>query len=138
MEVEKDEKDSDEAPPLKEKEKSSTEEIYNKIEEKGEGKYLYETIVDHWFENGILKLKVKYCNKINGKDNVVEVSFGIMTKDEPVSLAKYIKRYVVEASRWSGTFNVWTTKVLKENARAIRWLYHIREVDKAFRIGGTK
>eukprot|EP00957_Ditylum_brightwellii_P081828 6225238-Ditylum_brightwellii.AAC.1 len=31
------------------------------------GEYVYETIVDHMFENGILKLKVKYYNGINGK-----------------------------------------------------------------------
>jgi len=99
---------------------------------------VYETIMDHRFEKGILKLKVKYYNESNGKDNVVEVPFGIMKKDEPVSLAKYIKRYVVESSRRNGTFNVWATKVLKANARAIRRLYRIKEVDKAFRIGGTK
>eukprot|EP00957_Ditylum_brightwellii_P088843 6765302-Ditylum_brightwellii.AAC.2 len=61
------------------------------MEEKEEGEYVYEMIVDHRFENGILKLKVKYYNEINGKDNIVEVTFGIMKKDEPVSLAKYIK-----------------------------------------------
>ena len=43
-----------------------------------------------------------------------------MKKDKPVSLAKYIKRYVVESSRRDGTFNVWATKVLKANAKAIR------------------
>eukprot|EP00957_Ditylum_brightwellii_P011366 859755-Ditylum_brightwellii.AAC.1 len=42
-----------------------------------------------------------------------------MRQDEPVSLAKCIKRYAMESSRWDGTFNVWTTKVLKGNARAI-------------------
>eukprot|EP00957_Ditylum_brightwellii_P058470 4434109-Ditylum_brightwellii.AAC.1 len=61
-----------------------------------------------------------------------------MRKDEPVALAKYIKRYVMESSRWEGKFNLWATKVLKGNAIAIRQLYQIREVDEAFRIGGTK
>eukprot|EP00957_Ditylum_brightwellii_P089315 6800466-Ditylum_brightwellii.AAC.1 len=75
------------------------------MEEIEEGEYVYETIVDHMFEKGILKLKVKYYNESNGKDNVVEVSFGIVNKDEPVSLAKYIKRHVVESSRQDGTFN---------------------------------
>eukprot|EP00957_Ditylum_brightwellii_P096247 7331152-Ditylum_brightwellii.AAC.1 len=43
------------------------------MEEIEEGEYVYETIVDHRFENGSLKLKVKYYNRINGKDNVVEM-----------------------------------------------------------------
>eukprot|EP00957_Ditylum_brightwellii_P019297 1455659-Ditylum_brightwellii.AAC.1 len=81
------------------------------MEEIEEGGYVYETIVDHGFEDGILKLKFKYYNEINGNDNLVEVPFGNMKKDEPVSLAKYIKRYFVESSRREGTFNVWATKV---------------------------
>eukprot|EP00957_Ditylum_brightwellii_P029576 2234730-Ditylum_brightwellii.AAC.1 len=85
------------------------------MEEIEEGEYAYETIMDHRFENGSLKLKVKYYNAINGKDNIVEVPFNIMKKDEPVSLAKYIKRYVMESSRQEGTFNVWATKVLRGN-----------------------
>eukprot|EP00957_Ditylum_brightwellii_P055538 4209013-Ditylum_brightwellii.AAC.1 len=76
------------------------------MEEIEEGESVYETIVDHRFENGSLKLKVKYYNEINGRDNVVEVPFGIMKKDEPVSLARYIKRYVMELSRWEGTLNI--------------------------------
>eukprot|EP00957_Ditylum_brightwellii_P210502 15365052-Ditylum_brightwellii.AAC.4 len=133
MEVEEDEKDaSDEAIPIEEKGESLTEEMYDKMEEKEEGEYVCETIVDHRFENGILKLKVKYYNEMNRKGNVVEVPFGIMKKDEPILLAKYIKRYAVESSRWNGTFNVWATKILKENARAISQQYQIREVDKAF------
>eukprot|EP00957_Ditylum_brightwellii_P063441 4815993-Ditylum_brightwellii.AAC.1 len=111
MEMEEDEKDdSDEVLPIEEKGKSLTEEIYDEMEETEEEEYVYETIVDHRFENGILRLKVKYYNEINGKDNVGEVPFGIMKKDEPISLAKCIKRYFVESSRWDGTFNVWATK----------------------------
>eukprot|EP00957_Ditylum_brightwellii_P116584 8892730-Ditylum_brightwellii.AAC.1 len=63
----------------------------DEMDEIEEGEYVYETIVDHRFEKGILKLKVKYYNGSNGKDNVVEVPFGIIKKDKPVSLAKYIK-----------------------------------------------
>eukprot|EP00957_Ditylum_brightwellii_P075000 5700120-Ditylum_brightwellii.AAC.1 len=50
------------------------------MEEIEEGEYVYETIMDHRFENGILKLKVKYYYEINGKDNVVEVPFGMMKR----------------------------------------------------------
>eukprot|EP00957_Ditylum_brightwellii_P040026 3029192-Ditylum_brightwellii.AAC.1 len=60
----------------------------------------------------------------------MEVPFGIMKEHEPVSLAKYIKRYATELSRQKGTFSVWATKVLRGNARAIRQLYQIREVNK--------
>eukprot|EP00957_Ditylum_brightwellii_P209289 15361099-Ditylum_brightwellii.AAC.1 len=80
MEVDKDEKNSDEALPIKEKGESSTEEMYNEMEEKEEGEYMYETIVDCRFENGILKLKVKYNNEINRKNNIVEVPFVIIKK----------------------------------------------------------
>eukprot|EP00957_Ditylum_brightwellii_P070715 5374799-Ditylum_brightwellii.AAC.1 len=38
------------------------------MEEIEEGEYVYEMIVDHMFENGILMFKVKYYNEINGKD----------------------------------------------------------------------
>eukprot|EP00957_Ditylum_brightwellii_P100725 7677027-Ditylum_brightwellii.AAC.1 len=108
------------------------------MEEKERGEYVYETIVDHRSEDGILKLKVKYYNGINGKDNIVEVPFGIIKKVELISFEKYIKRYVVESSKQNGTFNVWATKVLKENTSTIRQLYQIREINKAFRIGETK
>ena len=37
------------------------------MEEIEEGEYVYEMIVDHRFENGILKLKTKYYNEINAK-----------------------------------------------------------------------
>eukprot|EP00957_Ditylum_brightwellii_P177622 13529357-Ditylum_brightwellii.AAC.1 len=52
--------------PLRKKGESLTEEIYDEMEEIEKGIYLSETIVDHRFENGILKLKVKYYNGING------------------------------------------------------------------------
>eukprot|EP00957_Ditylum_brightwellii_P131915 10058987-Ditylum_brightwellii.AAC.3 len=82
MEVEEDERDdSDEALPIEGKGENLAEEIYDEMEKKGEGEHMYEMIVDHRFENGILKLKVNYYNKINGKDNIVEVPFGIMRKD---------------------------------------------------------
>eukprot|EP00957_Ditylum_brightwellii_P028799 2175795-Ditylum_brightwellii.AAC.1 len=69
---EEEEEDSDKALPIKEKMEILTEKIYDEMEKIKEGKYVYETIVDHRFENGILKLKVKYYNGINGKDNVVK------------------------------------------------------------------
>eukprot|EP00957_Ditylum_brightwellii_P059087 4481975-Ditylum_brightwellii.AAC.1 len=87
-EMEKEKKNGlDEALPIEEKGDSLTEKIYDEMEEIEEEEYVYETIVDHRFDNGILKLKVKYYNEMNGKDNMVEVPFGIMKKDEPVSLA---------------------------------------------------
>eukprot|EP00957_Ditylum_brightwellii_P015767 1188145-Ditylum_brightwellii.AAC.1 len=61
------------------------------MEEIDEVEYVYDTIVDHSFENEILKLKVKCYNEFNAKDNIVEVPFGIMKKDKHVSLAKCIK-----------------------------------------------
>eukprot|EP00957_Ditylum_brightwellii_P059873 4545435-Ditylum_brightwellii.AAC.1 len=86
--MEEDEKnDSDEVLPIEEKGESLTEEIYHEMEEIEEGEYVYETVVDHRFENEIIKLKIKYYNELNGKDNIVEVPFGIMKKDEPISLA---------------------------------------------------
>eukprot|EP00957_Ditylum_brightwellii_P099679 7592957-Ditylum_brightwellii.AAC.1 len=70
MEMEEDENDYlDEALPIEEKGESLTEDMYDEMEEIEEGEYVYEMIVDHGSENGILKLKVKYYNEINGKDN---------------------------------------------------------------------
>eukprot|EP00957_Ditylum_brightwellii_P145295 11066322-Ditylum_brightwellii.AAC.1 len=59
--MEEDEKDdSDEMLPIEEKGEILTEEIYDEMEEIEKEEYVYETIVDHRFENGILKPKAKY------------------------------------------------------------------------------
>eukprot|EP00957_Ditylum_brightwellii_P044971 3410819-Ditylum_brightwellii.AAC.1 len=79
MRVDKDKKVFDEVLSIKEKGGSLTEEVYDEMEGKEKG--------------------VKRYTEINGKDNAVEIPFGVMKKDEPISLAKCIKRYCVEASR---------------------------------------
>ena len=54
-------------------------------------------------------------------------------KDLPVEIARYIKNYVIEASMRKGTFNDWVIKFLKGHTRAIRRLYHVRDIDRDYR-----
>eukprot|EP00957_Ditylum_brightwellii_P171131 13026979-Ditylum_brightwellii.AAC.2 len=58
------------------------------------------------------------------KNDVTEVSYQILKKDEPVAVAKYIKEYVVEKSRRNGFSNSWASKRL----------HHIKGIDRSFRI----
>eukprot|EP00957_Ditylum_brightwellii_P050828 3854065-Ditylum_brightwellii.AAC.2 len=57
---------------------------------------------------------------MNGKGGVMEISFGVMKKGEPIAMAKYIKRYVAKASRQNRNSNMWATKVLKENDNSVK------------------
>ena len=56
-------------------------------------------IVDHYFNNCSLFLKVKYSGGTLGEDNIIEVLFSILKKYLPIELAIYVNNYVVESSR---------------------------------------
>eukprot|EP00957_Ditylum_brightwellii_P168717 12841856-Ditylum_brightwellii.AAC.1 len=70
----------------------------------------FEKILDHRFQKGALILKVQYYITVLAEDNIEEVPFTIIKKDEPLALARYIKEYVVEKSRRNGFYNTWATK----------------------------
>eukprot|EP00957_Ditylum_brightwellii_P077754 5908494-Ditylum_brightwellii.AAC.1 len=52
-----------------------------------------------------------------GEEYIIDVPFNILKKDHPIALARYIKEYVVDASRKDGVYNTWATKILKQNGR---------------------
>eukprot|EP00957_Ditylum_brightwellii_P181481 13824252-Ditylum_brightwellii.AAC.1 len=97
-------------------------EIYDKIDGMKDN-WEFETLVDHCFEKGLLKLKARYYSDMIGEDNVIDVSFNILKKDAPVALA-----------RCNGVYNDWAIKIPKSNTRTIRWMHQIKEIDRGFRI----
>ena len=113
------------------------EELYNEMDRSND-EYEFEKIVDHYFKDGALILKARYWSDVLGEDNILEVPFGILKKDYPMDVARYVKNYVVEKSRRDGQFNAWASKVLKANARRIKRMYRMKEIDRSFRIGVLK
>ena len=70
-------------------------ELYNHLElEKDD--YEYERIIDHYFKDGILFLKLMYVGRNLGKYNTMEVRFEDLNKYITVELVIYIRNHVVE------------------------------------------
>eukprot|EP00957_Ditylum_brightwellii_P086365 6572131-Ditylum_brightwellii.AAC.1 len=85
------------------------EEIYNEMEE-ARNDFEFEKIFDHRFEKGMLVLKTRYYSEVLREENIMDIPFNILKKDNPVALARYIKEFVVKTSRRNGTCNKWATK----------------------------
>ena len=86
----------------------------------------FNSILDHKFKNGILIFKTRYVGDID--EAIVEIPFGILKKDEPVIVPRYIKEHVVEDKR-QGHYNTWSKKTLKYHTRTIRRLHRLFEMD---------
>ena len=84
--------------------------------------YDFENCFDRYFNNGVLFLKAGYVGDTLNEDNIIKIPFKILKKDLPIELARYVKNYVVEASRWKGIYNAWYIKVLKGHTRAVKRL----------------
>ena len=64
-------------------------EIYDQFEVEDDEHYDFEIIIDHYFNEGVLILKVKYSGE--GDDSkVFDVPFPTLKKDVPLELARYI------------------------------------------------
>jgi hypothetical protein len=98
--------------------------------------YQFDKIVDHHFLNGKLILKTRY-RSINDED-ILEVPFGILKKDVPLELAKYIKNYVIEEKRGKGFFMEWSTKMLKMHSQCVKRLHHSYNIGKTMRVCHTR
>eukprot|EP00957_Ditylum_brightwellii_P024918 1884189-Ditylum_brightwellii.AAC.1 len=61
--------------------------------------FVFEKIINHRFEKGMLVFKARYHSEILGEENILDVPFNILKKDNPIAVARYIKEYVVEASQ---------------------------------------
>lgn len=91
-------------------------------EENEDPNYQFDCIVDHYFKDGILYLKVKYYDDNLVEDTVLEIPFSILKKDVPVELAKYIRSKVLEHKR-NGHYNTWAKTTLKAHNRTVRRLH---------------
>ena len=95
------------------------EDLYNKLDIK-EDDYEFEKIIDYYFKNDALFLKVRYVGDTLGKDNITELPLITPNKDAPIELARYVKNYIFESSIQKGVYNAWSTKVLKGYTRAVK------------------
>jgi len=103
--------------------------IYDQFEvEDDEENYKFDKIVDHFFQDGVLILKVRYQGIAD--NNVMDVPFPILRKDVPLELARYVRLYVIDERR-KGFYNDWAAKVIKDHTCCIRRLH------KAYNIGAT-
>ena len=82
----------------------------------------------------MLVFKARYHSEILGEENILDVPFNILKKDNPIAVARYIKEYVVEASQRNGVYNKWATKILKQNGRVICQLHWVKEIKRGYRI----
>lgn len=85
--------------------------------------YEFHSIVDHQFDKGVLVLSVEYTAELID-DFVLKVPFGVLKKDVPVELAKYIRNHVIESKR-QGRYNLWAKSMLKSHTRYVRRLYRV-------------
>eukprot|EP00957_Ditylum_brightwellii_P030355 2299221-Ditylum_brightwellii.AAC.1 len=67
----------------------------------------------------MLVLKARYYSEVLGENNILDIPFNIMKKDNPVALAQCIKEYVLEASQRNGLYNTCANNLLKQNGKVI-------------------
>ena len=91
--------------------------------------------MDHHFDKGILHLNVKYVD--NDQDHIMCVPFGILKKDVPLELARYIKDKVVESSR-RGYYSLWAKKIITNYSRSIKRLHRIYRTDNMLHVQRTR
>lgn len=108
-------------------------EIYDQfeVEEEEEENYEFEKIVDHYFQDGVLVLKV--CYQGEATDNIMDVPFPILKKDVPIEIAQYVRLYVIDEKR-NGFYNEWATKVIKNHTRCVRRLHRTYNIGMTLRI----
>eukprot|EP00957_Ditylum_brightwellii_P058693 4451394-Ditylum_brightwellii.AAC.1 len=76
----------------------------------------------------MLVLKARYYSEVLGEDNIMDISFNIMKKDNPVVFAQYIKEYVVDALQRNSVYSTWANKLLKQNGRVVQRNRQTREL----------
>ena len=57
----------------------------------------FNSILEHKFKDGVLIFKTRYVGDV--VEAIVDISFGVLKKDEPVIVPGYIKEHVVEDKR---------------------------------------
>ena len=64
----------------------------------------------------------------------MEVRYEDLKKDVPFELQIYTRNHVVETSTRKGPFSDLAVKVLKGHTRAIRCLYHVKDINRGYRL----
>ncbi|MGH7955291.1 MAG: hypothetical protein ACREOZ_04955 [Gloeomargaritales cyanobacterium] len=93
--------------------------VYDQIAVINTADYEFDRIVDHKFDDGVLKLRVQYFGTDNS--HYTDVSFDILKQDVPFDLAKYIREHVMESTRY-GRYGQWAKDFLQTHTRALRRL----------------
>ncbi|MGH7955023.1 MAG: reverse transcriptase domain-containing protein [Gloeomargaritales cyanobacterium] len=93
--------------------------MYDQNEMDKDEQYEFDCIVDHKFDDGILKLRVQYKGEDN--EHYSDIAFDLLKKDVPFQLAKYIREKVMEPTR-DGRYIRWAKGILQEHIRTIRRL----------------
>ncbi|MGH7955315.1 MAG: reverse transcriptase domain-containing protein, partial [Gloeomargaritales cyanobacterium] len=93
--------------------------MYDQCEMENDEQYEFDRIVDHKFDDGILKLRVQYKGEDN--EHYSDIPFDLLKKDVPFQLAKYIREKVMEPTR-DGRYIRWAKGILNEHIRTIRRL----------------
>jgi hypothetical protein len=112
------------------------EQLYDQFQMEDDDDYEIDKIVDHVFKDGILILKVRYQGATMG-EHVIEVPFGVLKKDVPLELAKYVRDHVLDEKR-NGHYNQWAKKTIQTHGRCVRRLYRSYNIDKAVRVNRTR
>ena len=84
----------------------------------------FRKILDHFWKNGFLYYKAQYTDSVQGM-TVINTPLPRLKQDEPVYVAKYIKKYIVEPRRGNRPFNDWDDKTIERYNTIARRLIHI-------------
>jgi ribosomal protein L37E len=112
------------------------EQLYDPFQMEDDDDHEIDKIVDHVFKDGILILKVRYQGETKG-EHVLEVPFGVLKKDIPLELAKYVQDHVLDEKR-NGHYNQWAKKTIQTHGRCVRCLYRSYNIDKTIRANQTR
>ena len=77
---------------------------------------------------------MRYVGEILGEDNIMDFIFKDLKKGVPDELSRHTRNHKIEASSRKATFNDWAVKVIKVHTGAIRCLYHVKDIDRGYRM----
>ena len=97
------------------------EKLYDQFQIEDDESYDFQRIVDHYFDKEVLMLKVNYITN-DEQTTTLTVPFGVLKKDVPLELSRYIKKHVMDKRR-GGFYNTWSSNTLRGHNRSIRRLY---------------
>ena len=79
------------------------EKLYDQFQMEDDESYDYRRIFDHYFDKEVLMLKVNYFTN-DELTTTLTVPFGVLKKDVPLELSRYIKEHFLDKRR-GGFYN---------------------------------